>query len=404
MGERAVRADSAPRETRYIPTLDGWRAVAIVTVMLQHASDQISATAGSWIDPVMDVFHENGRFGVYIFFAISGYLITTLLLQELERTSGASLAAFYVRRAFRILPPLIVVLAVMGVLGATGVIPMPFGRWLSALLFYYNYSSAGSTWYLGHFWSLAVEEHFYLLWPAILVLLRPRRAMRVAVGLIVAVAVWRLVDLSMHLTASATIRFDDRTDTQLDGLLWGCLLAILCQRVVNRERLAALTAGWRWWGLLAVLVVSQAVNLEAPALFSVQLALRPFLIGLVVIGTVVNPARRAGRVLEWSALRWLGRISYSLYLWQQLFLVWDGFEVDGLRWVQRFPVSVLAALVVATLSHRFIERPTIAIGRRLASRVRVRRVGVVVPAGAVASGPSPEIAPWSGGRIRSERP
>jgi peptidoglycan/LPS O-acetylase OafA/YrhL len=370
MGEGTVLVDGAPRQTRYIPTLDGWRAVAIVTVMLQHASDQITAAAGSWIHPVMSVFHENGRFGVFIFFAISGYLITTLLLDELDRTGGVSLASFYVRRAFRILPPLVVVLAVFGVLGLTDVIPMPLGRWLSALLFFHNYSDAGSTWYLGHFWSLAVEEHFYVLWPAILVLLKPRWALRAAVALIVAVAVWRLVDLSFDLTADWRVNFDGRTDTQFDGLLWGCVLAMLCRRTINQERLARLTAGWRWWGLLGVLVVSQAVNLESALGFSVQLALRPILIVLIVIGTVVTPSRRVGTALELPALRWLGRISYSLYLWQQLFLVWDGFEVDELAWLQQFPVSVVAALLVATASHRFVERPTINLGRRLAGRVR----------------------------------
>lgn len=370
--EQRGLSDRAPRVTRYIPTLDGWRAVAIVTVMLQHASDQITSSVGSWIDPVMSIFHENGRFGVYIFFAISGFLITTLLLDEFDRAGEVSLASFYLRRAFRILPPLFVVLAVFGILGIFGVIPMPPGRWLSALLFTENYSPSPGTWYLGHVWSLAVEEHFYLLWPAILVLCKPRWALRVAFGLIVTVALWRLLDLSLGLSAGSGLRFDDRTDTQFDGLLWGCVLAMLGRNPANRERLAALTRGWRWWAIAVALVVSQAVNLDAPALFSIQLAARPILIVLLVISTVVIPQRRVSAVLEVPALRWLGRISYSLYLWQQLFLVWDGFEVDGLAWVQWFPANVVAAVGIAVLSHRFVERPTIAIGRRLSARARQR--------------------------------
>lgn len=364
------RPDSEPRLTRYVPTLDGWRAVAIVTVMLQHSSDQIASALGSWIDPVMNVFHQNGRFGVYIFFAISGYLITTLLLDELDRNGEVRLASFYLRRAFRILPPLFVVLAVFGVLGIADVIPMPPGRWLSALLFTENYSPSRGTWYLGHVWSLAVEEHFYLLWPAILVLLKPRWALRVAFALIAAVALWRLVDLSFGVTSGLGLRFDDRTDTQFDGLLWGCVLAIVCRRAVYRERFAALTRGWFWWGWFVALVASQVVNLDAPALFSMQLAARPILIALLVIGTVVIPARRLAAMLELPVLRWLGRISYSLYLWQQLFLVWDGFEVDELAWVQWFPMNVAAAILMAVLSYRFVERPTIAIGRRLSAQVR----------------------------------
>lgn len=319
----------------------------------------------------MSVFRENGRFGVYIFFAISGFLITSLLLDEWNRTGGINLRSFYIRRAFRILPPLLAVLAVFGVLGWLGVLPVPLGKWLSTLFFANNYAPFGGSWYLGHFWSLSIEEHFYLVWPAILFVLGPRRAVPACVGLIAAVAVWRFVDLSLEITADwTTIRFDDRTDTQADGLMWGCLLALLFLDPIARQWVARITAGWRYWVLLGLLIATQARNVEDPLPQSVQLALRPFLVVLLVVATVTAPTSRLGRTLERPSMRWLGRISYSLYLWQQLFLVWDGFEVDRLRRLQSFPVGVMCAIGCAVLSHRFIEQPAIRTGRRIAARHR----------------------------------
>lgn len=361
--------DDAPRERRYIPTLDGWRAVAIVVVMLQHSSDEITRLAGSWIEPLTNLFRENGRLGVSVFFAISGFLITSLLIEEIQ-TRSLSLRAFYIRRAFRILPPLLVVLAVFGALGLAGVIPIPAGKWFGSLAFMYNYTPGESSWYLGHFWSLSVEEHFYLLWPIGLAVLGMARARRACVGIIVAVGVWRFVDLSLGLTADWSIHYNDRTDTQVDGLLWGCLLALLFVNPAARATLARITTGWRYWGYLVALVVTQALDAPNAFVHSLQLSIRPLLIVILVIGTVARPTRQVGRVLEAKPLRWLGRISYSLYLWQQLFLVWDDFHADKLGRLQTFPISVLAAVTMAVLSHRLIERPAIRLGRRLAGKVR----------------------------------
>jgi peptidoglycan/LPS O-acetylase OafA/YrhL len=370
LSSEASRFDAAPRETRYIPTLDGWRAVAITIVMLQHSSDQLESAFGSWTSPVTDVFHDHGRFGVFIFFAISGFLITSLLVDERLRVGRVDLKAFYIRRAFRILPPLLLVLAVFGLLGAADVIPVPSGKWLGSLFFVQNYTPGGS-WYLGHFWSLSIEEQFYLFWPLALSVLGPRRGLKVCMTLIGAVCVWRYVDLAAGISKDWPTGFIDRTDTQVDGLMWGCLMALLWVRPGFRERIASLTAGWRWWLVLAALVVSQAATITQPFGQSVQLAIRPALVALVVVGTVAQPQRATSRALEIRPLRYVGRISYSLYLWQQLFLVWDDFASPRLQALQRFPISVGCAFLCAVLSHRFVEKPTIRLGRRFAARVRV---------------------------------
>ena len=250
-------------------------------------------------------------------------------------------------------------------------IPVPVDKWFSALFFAYNYVPGGS-WYLGHFWSLAIEEQFYLFWPIALVLLGARRGLKLCFALIAVIAVWRFVDLSMGLTDGWSLNYIDRTDTQVDGLMWGCVYGILFLIVpAARARVASITAGWRYWALLAALVVTQFVNADQAFVQALQLAVRPALVALLVVGTVVAPKRTLGRLLELSTLRWLGRISYSLYLWQQLFLVWDEFESTAwLGRLQWFPLSVVLPIGLAVLSHRFVEQPFIRVGRRVASRVR----------------------------------
>src|SRR5271168_4566722 len=138
-----------------------------------------------------------GALGVDLFFAISGFLITSRLIEERRIDGTISLKAFYVRRFFRIIPPAFAYLACAAVLGlALGWIPMNFGQLAASACFYRNYYSMGveHSWYTGHFWSLAVEEHFYLLWPALLVWAGVKRGRILAPALAFGVAIWRGLD------------------------------------------------------------------------------------------------------------------------------------------------------------------------------------------------------------------
>ena len=160
----------------HIPTLDGWRAIAISCVLLAHASES-SFHAQIFVDNTDSVFNFQwlGLFGVKIFFALSGFLITTKLLQEEEAYGAISVRSFMIRRAFRILPACILFLIAIGTLSYLGVIKLTALRWLASLFFLSNYLPSDRSWYVGHFWSLAVEEHFYLIWPLAFVALKSRR-------------------------------------------------------------------------------------------------------------------------------------------------------------------------------------------------------------------------------------
>jgi peptidoglycan/LPS O-acetylase OafA/YrhL len=354
------RTETDPRlisSAGYIPTLDGWRALAVLAVIVFHGVSPQSAGFA--------VASEGYR-GVNVFFGISGFLICSKLLEEKVRTGTINLVGFYVRRVFRIIPPALAYLAVIGLAGVVGVLPgLPKSEWLSCLLFYRNYVALGHpnltpsfTRYTGHYWSLSVEEHFYLFLPATVYLMGAAGA-RVFVPLVAAgVALWRVCD-------SRYLLFDrllpgtyspERTDRTIDGLLWGAALALVLtnkslQKWVGRNLTMSV-----WTVLLAAYIVVAA--LKPP--FSMMW--EGMLVPVLLYGTALHPASYVGRCLENGFVRWIGRISYSLYLWQQVFFV-ARFASPAVP--QTFPLNALGLLACASASYYLIERPMTAMGHRL---------------------------------------
>jgi peptidoglycan/LPS O-acetylase OafA/YrhL len=257
--------------------------------------------------------------GVDVFFAISGFLICGLLLREYEETGDISLRRFYIRRCFRILPP--------------------------------------------YYWTLAIEEHFYLLWPMLLLLVRPKRAGKVAFLLAMTVFAWRVIDEHFHLLAGVLPQANllARTDTRMDALLWGCLAAIYfpdIRRLAARIRLSQL-----WFVPASIILIVQ--KMHPPG----QTLLDAVLLPLLVVSTVVQPHSVLGRVLEWRPLQWIGTISFSLYLWQELFLPGPTAELarGGFRYLQQPGWNLLAMLVCACLSRHLIEIPMTRLGHRISA-------------------------------------
>ena len=300
-----------------------------------------------------------GGLGVALFFAISGYLITTLLLEERERSGRISLRAFYVRRAFRILPAAYLYLFSLLVLG----MPVEPGELPSAAFFFGNYWPARS-WYTQHFWSLSMEEHFYLFWPAMLALLGVRRAAVSAGLLIAATALWRPWSLThVHLPVVAP----QRTDMRLDAFLFAGALAILLHSG-HRERAAELLAA-RWFRIAGVLVMTANSALSilgsSPAIPTlIQSALLPALL----VSLILACGSWLYRVLEGATLRWIGRISNGLYLWQQFFLVGHTMPTISRAAVEFLP-KIAATLAVASASYYILERPALSCGRRISARL-----------------------------------
>jgi peptidoglycan/LPS O-acetylase OafA/YrhL len=348
----------APFKQR-IPTLDGWRAIAILLVLLHHAGTGFFESNRYWA-------HSPTRFGVIgvpIFFALSGFLITNLLLDESDRRGQISLLAFYVRRCFRILPPLFVYVLVVG---GTGLIQTKT-ELLSALFFFRNYvPQAAAGIYTNHLWSLSVEEHFYLLWPLTLCFLVGRkRVLTGTAAIALLLGIWGMIDFHLHLIHRLVPVLDTatRSDLRLGGLMWGCCAGIIYQSARFHGLAVRYYRPPLFWCCLGLLCATQRWYIPLSSLWSSAL------IPLLILGTVLHPASLVSSVLEWPPLQWIGRISYGVYLWQQMFLI-PLWEPRVLHFVQTWPVNLLMPFLCAIASYWLLERWMISLGRQVAQAAR----------------------------------
>ncbi len=353
------------KSSGYIPTLDGWRAIAVFAVIACH--DRLHR-----IGPISDsILRSYGYLGVDLFFAISGILICTRLLEEEDAHGKISLRGFYIRRFFRIVPPAFAFLIVLGGLRYLHIIRLGVASWFCSLLFVNNYYMAAVrntdlTLYTNHLWSLAVEEHFYLLLPAILFLFRRRRTEALAV--LTALSFIYSIGVFAHhawweAMGNGWSRF--RTDMRIHALLFPALVAILLRRPKFR-RFCFLAIS------PLVVIVFQLILFEvfpAIGLPSLFLLIIPCGFPFLIVGTIVHPTSLFSRVLESAPMRYLGRLSYGIYLWQQIFLT-DQHEDLRAKWplgpLQSSSWSLLLILLAAMASYYLLERPMIRIGHRLA--------------------------------------
>jgi len=350
--------------SQYIPTLDGWRAVAILMVLFSHGLELSNRLP-----------FEIGFSGVNIFFVLSGILITERLLADYTVDGRIQFKKFYIRRACRILPPVFVYLAVISVLGF-GFHLFPLWKWeiVGSALFARNYilvphnGHALYGWFTGHFWSLAVEEHYYLLWPLVIHIAGKSRARWAAILGACICALWRFIGWGHGISQGYLldrVPYFFRTDVRLDGLLLGSLIGLLYADGGGRAVLARFI---RKRDMLPLLVLYFLVLFTMYELGSIKELL---LVAAMLTLTVLHPDVWLGRILELAPVRWVGRISYSLYIWQQLFLVWP----EGgrpLHALNIFPLNLILTFVVASLSYRLIERPMIRLGYRITSGTRPR--------------------------------
>jgi peptidoglycan/LPS O-acetylase OafA/YrhL len=330
----------------YRPALDGIRALAILGVMSQHAGV-------TWV--------HSGGLGVTVFFVLSGYLITGLLTAERESSGRVDLPAFYLRRVLRLYPALLLALVAGSIVYATDLGHSDHDVTISALvaagyltdLFTFDHPSWLQIW--GVTWSLSVEEHFYLLWPAALVLVRTRRAAQVVAlaGVVVGAVI-----VETH-TNSAAAAFEPQTFVA--SLLLGCLLALL-PPLDRRWRLAGLPA---LAGVIAILVSID--SWPYPDFYRWGIPLTSLATGLLLIS--LESDGPAAALLGLPPLRWLGEISYGVYLYHLVIFA----EIDkhlSAGHNETVVVQMLAAIGFAAVSYYAFERPVRAAGRRRLSRRR----------------------------------
>ena len=348
--------DSNPLAHRgKIPYLDGLRGYSIITVVVLHCTQSVQGP--HWLIPLRLLF-GNGVLGVDIFFVISGFLITTLLLREWDQTGSISLRGFYERRVARIFPAAYAYIAAVAVLTLLGFLQLRSGAFFAASFFSWNYGDllnlfAGSrdAEVFNHFWSLSLEEQFYLFWPGCLVLLGRRRSGIIALIVIAALPCARVA--SYFLFPKSHDQLTQMFHTGVDQIFWGALVALAytdgtVQRWAKTRWLGSLTLAYAF---IAIVVVAGAdLWVHAVGRFIAPTVYSSFA-SLLVIWLLSGSGGIIRAILECRPLRWVGVISYSLYVWQQLFLV----PRSSLS--PPFPLNVVCALLAAVLSYYLLESP-----------------------------------------------
>jgi peptidoglycan/LPS O-acetylase OafA/YrhL len=351
-------ARTKERKSGYIPTLDGWRTIAVFGVIFYHAR---GIHFGS-----LDLRHlqDFGDRGVQLFFAISGILICSRLLEEQRVYGHISLKGFYLRRLFRIQPAALAFLATIAVLALCKTLHPSLPASLSALFSYRNIWNAldlpnsPDDRYTVHFWSLAVEEQFYLMLPFLLVIAR-KHLLKLLIPLTILAFIWP--PIAHHLGLANTMLASQRTDLAIRDLLVPALLAVALTLPAFRERLIQISRHGRLIWIVAIALVASQVFLGGHPTSAITCIGFP----LVIINTMLHPREWLGRILESRPFAFGGRISYSLYLWQQFFFIHRP-ETSWLKYLQITPINLLATISLAIASYYFIEKPFIRLGHRLA--------------------------------------
>jgi peptidoglycan/LPS O-acetylase OafA/YrhL len=358
-----------------IPSLDGLRGISIAFVLFSH----LAGTGGFPVSAAAANVWSLGSFGVTVFFVISGFLITGLLLEEFARTERIRLGRFYFRRTLRIFPPYFALLGALLIAQATGWLTLQPGDALHAATYTSNYHLERS-WYVGHTWSLAVEEQFYLLWPAVIVLAGTRRALFIAAATVLVVPIVRVAE--WELFRSAGYGVGHRFETIADAIAVGCVLACARPWLHRFEPYMRLLRSPLFL-LVPVLALAGNMMHDHPLIaFGVGITVMNVCLALCLDWCVTFHEGRIGRVLNAAPLVFVGWISYSLYLWQQPFL-----NRASQAAIAQFPLNIILTIVAALVSYYVIERPSLQIRKRIESRRR--RPDSAKPA---VADPRPEVA------------
>jgi peptidoglycan/LPS O-acetylase OafA/YrhL len=324
-----------------IPTLDGWRGIAIILVLFDHTMNAIWKNVdSSWM--------RTGQHGVTLFFVLSGFLITSNLLN-----GPINLKRCYIRRVFRLMPVAWTYLAALLLIN-TRVHFVSVSAVVSSLLFYRNFvitPFGSSTW---HFWSLSLEEQFYLVWPPVLLLAGARYSRWIAITAISGCALYRWVFWSSYNKDA----FNCQTQVRADALLIGCLMALLLRDPEFRTRIKKWS---RILALPAICVVAYCIGnfiYLPPLLESASMA-------LLLAASALHAKSVFAKPLNWRWLSQLGVISYSVYVWQELFMLIARGESDFGRLLLLgcfLPICALGSYI-------YLERPLTALGHRLSDRL-----------------------------------
>ena len=347
-----------------IPSLNGIRAVSVIMVVASHFATDVSTPASvAYFLQLFDGYLVDGGLGVRLFFCISGFLITYLLLVEQARSGSISLKEFYTRRTVRLFPVFYAFILFLFVASQSTALSVSTCQFVTALTFTKNYGCF--SWIDGHLWSLAVEQQFYLIWPGIIAFASRRSALAVACAAIVLAPISRMVELHFGLRQWWL-------SSNTDSLMIGALLAFglayrteLFRQAVNYRvgllRVIAVLI------LIATVVVRRVYNVPF-LVIGVGPSLQAFAGAFLIVSYAYGPRDRIFGFLNTRVMNFIGLISYSLYIWQQPFFIWPSDYGFSSLVLLEWPYKVVAMICVASASYLCLEKPLLKLRHGLSAR------------------------------------
>ena len=371
-GVSFVRSEGQRIRTR-LPSLDGIRAVCIALVLGAHAARSIGFPDG-WKAGASYVV--NGPLGVTVFFVLSGFLITFLLVREEIVRGAISLRAFYARRALRILPVYGAYVGALALIGQTTAVDLTKCEWATTLTFSKDFGCG--QWVDGHLWSLSVEEQFYVFWPIAVACLPRRRRRSIAAACVAAAPLCRTIFFLNGWYNLEMYSLMTNVDALLIGALTGAAFAegspaldAMLRYRPSAGRGAAAAAIWMLMildhfvtGMVAVVAFSGTATALAAA--------------YLIASYASIPGGAAYALLNSRPMRYAGVLSYSLYIWQQPFMdAYNSYGYTSAPIVLTFPTNAIAAFAMAALSYHALEKPLLSL--RSGLRPRAAALDVRVP-------------------------
>jgi peptidoglycan/LPS O-acetylase OafA/YrhL len=317
---------------KYIRGFDSLRAISIILVLSAHLGLTISGGAG-----------------VMVLFTLSGFLITTILLREKEQKGTINFKNFYVRRFLRLLPPLIVFYIIISSLMTFNQIESTTVGFLFSFFYLYNFvPTQFYTNELGHTWSLALEEQFYLTWPFIINYITRKFSIILIIISIISLCV-TCYYLIPELASSRNSRW---FIPAVAPIMVGCLVAILNYSNVRWKKLLSKNTI-----LIFIAIICFAFPIYSPDLgLSFSIIIQPLGVALFLLWILYNQETRITKILDNRVLSYIGKISYGLYVYQGIFL---GTGPGGRLLIQQFPYNIILVVLVASISYEFIEKPVL---------------------------------------------
>jgi peptidoglycan/LPS O-acetylase OafA/YrhL len=358
---------SAPFRLGYRPALDGVRGVAIIGVLAFHTHHLFG-----WS------LLKGGNVGVDIFFVLSGFLITALLIEEWEHAGAISLKSFYWRRALRLVPALLILLTILYFVSDLLFVPAEADDTRRGMPIAFVYASDVALAFfnirlgaLQHTWSLAIEEHFYLVWPLLLLgalKLRVGRKKLVVITLLLAFAS-AFHRATLQQLGALAVRTYYGVDTRADALLIGCAAGMCVSWGLFRSRnVKPLLAP----ALIFIIACLLTTGFASPFMHLGGFAVLASATAVLLVNVVLSPSTLASKVLEYGPLVWLGRISYGVYLWH--YPVFKAASFLRLAWPLKLCIALAATLLVSALSYYLFEKPALNLKRKLVGNPELAQV------------------------------